>query len=139
MAKKREITISKFNVTDAGCELKAKATFSLKMFEGDVAQEHVANFDLSMTKERLVSLAMNTVVIDLQKHCRTLEKHSKVRELTANVLGMKDVYPGRGAVTVRREMSPAEIVEKAKNDPAYRAVLMAQLAAMQDEIDENGK
>ena len=139
MAKKREISISKFNVTDAGCELKAKATFSLKMFEGDVAQEHVANFDLSMTKERLVALAMNTVVIDLQKHCRTLETHAKVRALTANVLGMKDIYPGRGAITVKRDMSPEEIVAKAKSDPKYRAELMAHLAVMQDEIDENNK
>lgn len=137
MAKKREITISKFNVTDAGCELKAKATFSLKMFEGDGAQEHVANFDLSMTKERLVALAMNTVVIDLQKHCRTLEQHSKVRELTRNVLGMKDVYPGRGTVVMKREMTPEEIIAKAKNDPIYRKALMDQMAAMQDELDKN--
>lgn len=137
MAKKREITISKFNVTDAGCELKAKATFSLKMFEGDGAQEHVANFDLSMTKERLVALAMNTVVIDLQKHCRTLEQHSKVRELTKNVLGMKDVYPGRGTVVMKREMTPEEIIAKAKNDPIYRKALMDQMAAMQDELDKN--
>ena len=138
MAKKREITISKFNVTDVGCELKAKATFSLKMFEGDVAQEHVANFDLSMTKERLVALAMNTVVIDLQKHCRTLETHAKVRALTANVLGMKDIYPGRGKIVVKRELTEAEkealvlkALEKAKTDPAYKAMLLKEL----DEVE----
>lgn len=139
MAKKREITIGKFNVTDAGCELKAKATFSLKMFEGDTAQEHVANFDLSMTKERLVALAMNTIVIDLQKHCRTLETHAKVRDLTRSVLGMKDVYPGRGVVVSKRDLTPEEIAAKAKADPKYRAELMAQLAAMQDELDGNGE
>ena len=139
MAKKREITISKFNVTDAGCELKAKATFSLKMFEGDGAQEHVANFDLSITKERLVALAMNTVVIDLQKHCRTLEQHSKVRELTKNVLGMKDVYPGRETVTHVREMSLEDIEKKALSDPEYRKALIARLERVQDVVDGNGK
>ena len=133
MAKKRIVEVGKFAVNDMGCELKAKVTFSLKMFEGDTPQEHVANIDLSIDKAKLIDLAMSTIVIDLQKRCRELENHGKVRDLTKNTLHKADIWPGKRTVSVARDMTPEQIRAKAKSDPVFRKALMAELAEMEDE------
>jgi hypothetical protein len=126
MAKKREINVASFNMTDAGVELKAKVTFSLKLFEGDVAQEHVANMDLSMSKDAAIKAIMSSEVIDFQKVCRATGDHAKVRALTAKTIGYKDIHP-EGRTVVKREMSEADIIAKAKNDPVFRAAILAGL------------
>ena len=137
MAKKRNIIISLFKHTAEGSQIKARVDFSLKLFEGDVSQEHTMNLDLLLPKGKLEALAANTVVIDVQKRLRELGDHVKVRAWTAAPVTYDRAYPGRGGVTVKRDMTPEEIALKAKNDPKYRAELMAQLMAMQDEIDGN--
>ena len=133
MAKKRVVEISKFNVTEAGAEIKAKVTFGLKLFEGDDAQEHTANFDLSLSKAKLIDLAMSTVVIDFQKICRATGAHSKVRDLTKQSVGSSVIWPGKRTVSVTKDMSPEQIREKAKKDPEFRKALMAELMEMEDE------
>jgi len=97
------------------------------------------NLDLLLPKGKLEALAANTVVIDVQKILRGLGDHSKVRAWTATPVTYDRAYPGRGVIVQKREMTPEEIAAKAKADPAYRARLMAELAAMQDEVDGNGK
>lgn len=134
MAKKREVTLGKFSVNEQGCELQARIGFSLKMFEDDASVEHVAGIDFSMTKSQLIDLAVKSITIDLQKILRGLGTHAKAREFCGQVLGYKDVYPGvRRVVSVTKDMSPAEVKARCKNDPAYRAALMAELEAMEDE------
>ena len=134
MAKKRDIQLGKFNITEAGCELVARITFSLKLFEGDIAVEHVAGIDLSMGKDKLLTLALSTIVIDLQKILRGFDSHAKVREFLGKTLMLSDIYPGKtGRVSVARDMSPDEIRAKCKNDPDFRKALMAELAEMEDE------
>lgn len=139
MAKKRNIIVSLFKHTAEGSQIKARVDFSLKLFEGDVSQEHTMNLDLLLPKGKLEALAANTVVIDVQKRLRELGDHAKVRAWTSSPVTYDRAYPGRGAITVKREMTPEEIREKAKNDPVYRAKLMAELMGLQDEIDGNGK
>jgi hypothetical protein len=136
MAKKRIVEVGKFAVNEQGAEIKAKVTFSLKMFEGDVAQEHVANFDLSVSKAKMIDLAMSTIVIDLQKRCRELETHAKVRDFTKNTLHSADIWPGKRTVSVTKDMTPEQIRAKAFADPKFRAELMAELMEMQDTIDK---
>ena len=133
MAKKREVTIGKFNITEQGCELQARVGFSLKMFDGDQPIEHVMGIDMSMTKDQLIHLAISTIVIDAQKIMRGLESHAKVREFTGKILGYKDIYPGVRRVSVTKDMSPADIRAKAKSDPAFRKSLMDELMALEDE------
>jgi hypothetical protein len=134
MAKKREVTIGKFNINEVGCELQARIGFSLKMFDGDTPVEHVAGIDFSMTKDQIVGLAIKSITIDLQKILRGLETHAKAREFTGKVLTYADVYPGvRRTVSISRDMSPADIRAKAKSDPDFRAKLMAELMELEDE------
>ena len=132
MAKKRVVEISKFNVTEQGAEIKAKVTFGLKLFEGDDAQEHVANFDLSLSKAKLIDLAMSTVVIDFQKICRATGAHSKVRDLTRQSIGSSVIWPGRRTVSVTRDMTPEQITAKCKVDKDFRKALMKELEEMED-------
>jgi hypothetical protein len=126
MAKKRTITGQVFNLTEKGVELKFKAGFSLKLDNTDVGQEHVANFDLSMTKDDAIDLMVSTLVIDAQKIMRASGSHAKAREFTKDVISWKRLYPGTRTV-IKKEMTLAEIAEKAKTDPAYRAELLKQL------------
>lgn len=127
MAKKREISGVKFNMNEKGVELAFKAGFSLSLFKGDDAQDHVANFNLSMTQQDAVELMVSTLVIDLQKTMRAAGSHAKAREITKDVISWSKLYPGTRVM--KREMSMAEIAEKAKTDPAYRAELLKALGA----------
>jgi hypothetical protein len=135
MAKKRDITISNLKVTDKGCELAAKIGFALKMDNSDVAVDHVMNINFSMTLMQLVMIALKGIVIDAQKIMRVMGTHAKVRTWTGNVLGYSDVYPSTRAVrvSVARDMTPEEIRGRCKTDKAFRASLMAELEAMEDE------
>jgi hypothetical protein len=135
MAKKRDITISTMRVTDAGCELKAKVGFALKLFEGDTAIDHVMNIDFSMTLVQLIMLALKSIVVDAQKIMRGLGSHSKVFTMTEKTLSYADIYTSEKRVSVKADMTPEQIRAKAVSDPKFRAELMAELMEMQDTLD----
>jgi hypothetical protein len=128
MAKKRIITGAAFKSNDQGAELKFKAGFTLKLDNTDAGQEHVANFDLSMKPADVIDLMVSTLVIDLQKVLRAKGSHAAAREFTKDAITWGRLYPGH-TVTIKKEMSMAEIAEKAKTDPAYRAELLKALGA----------
>lgn len=140
MAKKQDVTVTRFNMVGDGVELAARIVFGLSLFKGDESIEHVANIDFSMTKAQLVSLVIKSIVIAIQKIGRDVcESHAKMRIFTGNTLSYLDVFPGtrRAAVSVARDMTPSEIRERAKNDAKFRADLMAELMAMEDDEIEN--
>jgi type IV pilus biogenesis protein CpaD/CtpE len=138
MAKKRNIMITLFKHAPEGSQIKARIEFTLKLFDGDVPQDHTMNLDLLLPKGKLEALAANTVVIDVQKRLRELGDHAKVRAWTASPVTYDRVYPGRGATVIKRELTDAEkdalvmeAMKKAKSDPTYRARLMAELGEIE--------
>jgi hypothetical protein len=135
MAKKRDITISNMRVTDSGCELVAKIGLSLKLYEGDVATDHVMNINMSMTLTQLIMLALKSIVIDAQKIMRSLGTHAKVYTWTETPKTYADIYAAERKVSVKADMTPEQIRVKAFADPKFRAELMAELMEMQDTLD----
>ena len=134
MAKKREVSVTRFNVNEQGAELKAKAKFSLKLFEGDEAQEHVVNYDLSMTRAKVIDLVMSTLVIDTQKIMRTMDSHGKVRTWTSTEKVMADIYPGRkDREPESPEKAAAKALDYAQADKELRKAMLAELLKMDEE------
>ena len=114
MAKKREFTKTRFNVTPQGIEIAGKIKFSLKMFDGDTPQEHVVNFDCSFTEEEFLKTFIGQLVVDMQNRIfRPLGSHAKVREVTANTLTKSDIYKGeRGKAPETLEQMVARMRKK---------------------------
>lgn len=134
MASKRTINVRNFKFTTEGLQLLADVGFTVKhdgetYAKGEAGHAYKVTFDLLMNQAEAVHHVINTAVINLQnKLIRPMAAKDAKSAYEGKVLKMKDIYPGRGTV-VKKEMSLAEIAEKAKTDPAYRAELLKALGA----------
>jgi len=105
--------------------------------DGDVVgTDHRATFDLTMLFIRLLELAKNSIAIAVQnKILRPMTSDKAKAWLKAHdPIGYDDAFPGKSTV-VRKVMSDEEIKAKAKADPEYRAQLLEELMAMEDQDD----
>lgn len=107
----------------------AKFTVSTKPTKGGIAQNTVLEvIDEGCSREVLVALATQTAVIRRQNHWR---KHGIPQ---ADSIALADFAPGKRQAVLG--MTQAELVAKAKNDPAFRKQILDELGLSESDEQE---
>ena len=101
-------------------------TVSTKPNDKGVAKQTAITFDLNGCSEEVaIALAISAAIIKRQTSWR---KHGIPH---AETVKLADLAPGRRIAAAPREMTAQEVADRARNDAAYRAEVLAAL-----EVDE---
>jgi len=116
MAKKRTINVRNFKFTAEGLQLLADVEFTVKhdgetYLKGEEGHPYKCTLDLLMKQPEAVHHIVNTAVINLQnKRIRPMARSDAKAQFDGKVITMKDLYPGRGMVVMKREMTDEELM-----------------------------